>query len=292
MLLRSTGAGGWLAGVLLVVSLGLLAGGDARAEQRLVVPGTGDSQALLRVLAKAFEAEHPDVRVEIPKSVGSIGGIKRVVRGESPLGRVARGLSVQEQDQGLTIRTFAYSPVVFVVHESTSCIDSLSARQVVDIYSGTTGFWSQLGPCEEKKIYVANREEGDSSRNVLKAAVPGFDDIQTYAGEVLYSTQENVRIVSQYPGTIGYAPLSSVAGEALRILKFENVYPSRENIEEGHYRLAVPFSIIWKQSLEGVPKAFVEFLFSETGRALIEENGAVPVSSIGRRPLAPGHLLL
>ncbi len=282
---------GWFCSFLCLF-LWLCSGGNALAEQTLVVPGTGDSQALLRVLAKAFEAENPAVRVAIPKSVGSIGGIKRVLSGETPIGRVARGLTAQEQAHGLNITTFAYSPVVFVTSANTSCLDNITSRQVVDIYSGKTGFWSQLGACEKKKIYVANREEGDSSRNVLNVTIPGFKEIQMIAGEVLYSTQENVRIVKGYPGTIGYAPLSSVVNEPLRILTFEKVYPDRESIQQGKYPLAVPFSIVWKDDLEGVAKAFVEFLYSEKAVSIIEKNGAVPVSSMDRRPIAPSHLLL
>lgn len=105
--------------------------------ERLVIPGTGDSLKLLREAARYFLREHPEVIIDIPESVGSVGGI-------------------------------------------TS--------------------WQELGNCPDHKIYVANREEGDSSRILIEANLPDFKRIPKLAGEIIYSTPEALHIVEDHPG--------------------------------------------------------------------------------------------
>lgn len=256
----------------------LTAASAAASEAQLVLPGTGDSQTLLEVLARAFEEQNPEVRIEVPTSVGTIGGIRRVLAGEVPFSRTARPLSEQERQHGLQQKVFAYSPIVFVANLESACLENLTARQVVGIYSGRVTSWAQLGDCPQKKIYVANREDGDSSRRVLVEKVPGFAAIDPFAGEVLYSNPENQRILEQYPQTIGYMPLANAIKSSLRFFRYEGTPASMTAVQKGQYPLTVPLGIAWKGELQGPARAFVDFLFSSKGRALITENGAVPAA--------------
>lgn len=256
--------------------------GAAAAGETLSVPGTGDSQTLLAVLAKSFAETHPGLQVDIPASVGTIGGIKRVLAGETPLARSARPLSTQEQQRGLQQLVFAYSPIVFVANLHQPCLDNLSAAQIVGIYSGRLTSWIQLGNCPNKKIYVANREDGDSSRRVLVEQVPGFAGIDTFAGEILYSNPENQRIIEQYPQTIGYMPLANKINSPLHALRYEGVAATVAAVQKGEYPLTVPLGVVWKGELQGPAKVFVDFLLSPTGKKIIEQNGAVPVALMPR----------
>lgn len=254
------------------------------ADETLSIPGTGDSQTLLGVLAKAFEDAHPGLQVEVPASVGTIGGIKQVLAGESPLARSARPLSAQEQQRGLQQLVFAYSPIVFVANLPQPCLDNLTAAQIVGIYSGRLTSWIQIGNCPNKKIYVANRENGDSSRRVLVERVPGFADIESFAGEIIYSNPENQRIIEQYPQTIGYMPLANTLNSPLQSFRYEGVAATVAAVQKGDYPLTVPLGVVWKGELKGLAKAFVDFIQSPAGKKLIEQNGAVPVALMPKRP--------
>lgn len=264
-----------LLGFALLLWVGAPAAGGA---ETLAIPGTGDSQTLLAVLAKGFEATHPGVRIQIPPSVGSIGGIQRVLAGETPLARTARPLSEQERQRGLKQLVFAHSPIVFAANLEPACVDNLTAAQVVGIYSGQLTSWSQLGSCDKKKIYVANREDGDSSRRVLVDKVPGFADIQQFAGEIIYSTPENQAILEKYPQTIGYLPLANAIKSNLKFFRFEGTAATPAAVQQGEYRLSVPLGLVWHGELQGTAKAFVDFLLSEPGRQLLTENSAVPAA--------------
>jgi phosphate transport system substrate-binding protein len=254
----------------------VLTSGTAAAGERIVISGSGDSEDLLRAMAFAFEKANPGARIVIAKSIGSDGGIRAVERGAADLGRIARLVTEKDRKFSLNHVVFAYSPVVFICNPNVSKVDNLTYTQIVGIYSGRITSWSQLGG-ERRPIYVANREEGDSSRAAIEETVPGFNEITSFAGEVIKSTPENIGIVEKYKDTIGYGPLSMVKGRRLRVLKVEGISPSLRNVQSGKYSLFIPFSLVWKGRLRGLAKGFVDFIFSPQGQKITAESGAAPV---------------
>jgi phosphate transport system substrate-binding protein len=264
-------------GLILFLVLIVLSSSAAGQRGRLVISGSGDSQDLMTALASVFERANPGTKIQVSKSIGSSGGIRTVERGEADLGRIARLITEKDRRFNLNHIVFAYSPVVFICNANVKKVDNLTYRQIVDIYAGKIRSWSQLGG-EPQPIYVANREEGDSSRDVVNETVPGFQEIQSFAGEVVRTTPENIAIVEKYKNTIGYGPLSMVKGRRLKVLKIEGVYPSLDNVHNGRYSLLTPFSLVWKGRLRGLPKQFIDFIFSPQGRKIIAEHGASPVT--------------
>jgi phosphate transport system substrate-binding protein len=250
--------------------------GPAAAGGRVVISGSGDSQDLLRAMAFAFEKANPGATIIIAKSIGSDGGIRAVERGTADLGRIARLVTEKDRKFSLNHVVFAFSPVVFICNANVQQVDNLTYAQIVGIYSGRITSWSQLGG-KRRPIYVANREEGDSSRAAIEETVPGFNEITSFEGEVIKSTPETIDIVEKYKDTIGYGPLSMVKGRRLKVLKVEGIYPSLRNVQSGKYSLFIPFSLVWKGRLRGLSKAFVDFIFSPEGQKITADSGAAPV---------------
>ena len=242
---------------------------------KIVVSGTGDSQELMRALAKALMGKLGSGEIEVPDSTGSKGGIRAVADGEIDLARVARFLKEDEKKLGLTYQLFAKSPVVFVVNPSVTDINNITTEQLIGIYSGGIKDWSQLG-IQAGKIYPITRESGDSSLLVLEEKLPDFAKIKTSVAKVIYLTPEAVAALTEHKGTIGFVPLSMAVGTKLRVLKVNGVYPSNENVLDGKYEMVVPFGIVYKEQPKGLAKSFVDFLYSEDGQKIITEMGAVP----------------
>lgn len=242
----------------------------------LVIPGTGDSQNLLRKLAQLFSRNHPGYTVEIPESIGSGGGIRSVITGKNEIARVARPLTEKESVHALSFRIFARSPIVFALSPEVAGVESLSLEQLVGIYSGKIQHWESLGG--SGKIYVMNREDGDSCRTVLEQLVPGFKEIVVPAGSVIYSTPEAVQTLLSSPNTIGYLPLPALIGTDLKVLKVQDLAPSAANVREKKYQLVAPLALVWKDPLSPLAQNFLDFLSSPAARKLMLENGVIPVS--------------
>src|SRR4029079_12567821 len=89
----------------------------AKAETRtLEVVGTGDGIDLLRAVAASFNEQEKSLRIEVPASIGSGGGIAAVGSGKAVLGRVARKLSDAEAASGIIYSPIARLPSAFFVH--------------------------------------------------------------------------------------------------------------------------------------------------------------------------------
>ncbi len=245
----------------------------------LVIPGTGDSQALLHKLAQLYAKNHAGITVEIPESVGSGGGIRSVITGKNEIARVARPLTEKESAQGLSSRIFAQAPIVFAVNAGLVEVENLSLEQIVGIYSGRIQQWDAVDAALSGvgKIYIMNREGGDSSRTVLENLIPGFKEISAPAGSIVYSTPDAVQTLIASPNTIGYLPMPAAVGAGIKVLRVQDVAPSPVNVRQKKYQFVIPLALVWKDTLSPLAQDFLDFLSSSAARKLMLENGAIPV---------------
>ncbi|HEY5673629.1 MAG TPA: substrate-binding domain-containing protein [Malonomonas sp.] len=265
-----------LRGLCFYALLLLLSTPFSATAETISINGTGDSQRLLRQLAAAFEQQHQDTQVLVPDSVGSGGGIQLLLAGRTDLARVARPLKPKEQAEGLQHRVFAYSPIVFVANLPSPCLQGISAAEAIGIFQGKIKTWGQLGNCPDHKIYIANREDGDSSRGVLEEKIPELKEISQLAGRIIYSTPETYDTLNHYQYSFGYLPKSQIQKGSLMILDFAGIAASVENVQQGRYPLAVPLGIAWKGELHRTAKQFVDFLASNEAKQIMLEMSAIP----------------
>lgn len=249
----------------------------AQNEDTLTINGTGDSQELLRGLASIYKAETGN-EVIIPNSIGSGGGINRVIKGESKIARVARGLKEKEKAYGLSYKLFAYSPVVFVVNTEITKPINLNTNDILNIYNSKITKWEDLKNTNlNGKIYVINREDGDSSRSVLDKNIKDFKNIIKPTGITAFYNGEAIKFLTKNKNTIGYLSISNTIGTKLKIISLNNIYPSIENIKNKSYKLTTPFGFVFKGELNSKTKEFFKFLQSPKAQNYMILNGIISV---------------
>src|SRR6516162_7691759 len=141
---------------VLAVAAGFGIAAEARAQTRtLEVVGTGDGIDLLRAVAASFNEQDKAVRIEVPASIGSGGGIAAVGSGKAILGRVARRLTEAETASGIVYKAIARLPSAFIVHPSCG-VSAVTSDQLVAIYSGRLVNWKELGGAD-MRIRVVRR---------------------------------------------------------------------------------------------------------------------------------------
>jgi phosphate transport system substrate-binding protein len=244
--------------------------GVAENRYSLVIPGTGDSQQLFRQLALLFEQDNPDMRVTFPDSTGSGGGIQAVAKGKAVLGRTARLLKENEVALGLKEYPFARVPIVFAVHPSVTNLTDLTTEQILGIFSGEIANWRVVGG-PDHKIYVVNREHGDTNYDVLATKMPGFSAM-TPVGVVKYSQPAATQAIAKHEYTIGYLSLASALGRNLVPLAIDGIDPCRSN-----YVFVTSLHIISKGKVGPFEKRFIDFLFTDPARQLMRKSGVLPL---------------
>ena len=237
----------------------------------ITIVGTGDGVIVLKAIGEAFGKAHPDIRVNVPKSIGSGGGIKMVGTDKNEIGRVAREIKDKEKPYGLTYRPFAKIPVVFYVNTSET-VKALSADRICAIYGGETTNWKEAGG-QDAKIRVVRREEDDSSLQVLRDSFPGFKAVTiTEKSKTAYSTPEIFEIVEKKEGAIGFGPYDVAKTTNVGILDIDGKDP----LDEGYPSFATLALIYKEANYAGDIKNFIEFATSESAWEAIKQAGGIP----------------
>jgi phosphate transport system substrate-binding protein len=246
---------------------------------RLIIEGSGDSQELLRAIARRFESLHPGTIIEVPDGIGNRGGIESVLGNRVELARISRRLNDDEKARGLTYRVFAISPVVFATHPGVR-LSGLSAEQIAGIYSGKFVNWKQLGGTGSR-IYPVGRECTDPGRMAVNEHLRGFGETTNPVSKTYYTASGMVEDIARHEGTIGYASMAMVKKTDLKVLKIDGVYPLTTNVRNETYKMVIPFAIVYRGDIGPLALAFVDFLYSRDAQKIITQYGCVPVGKGG-----------
>ena len=80
--------------------------------------------------------------------------------------------------------------------------------------------------------------------------------------------------VASSPNAIGYAGLGYLS-QKVKPLRVDKVECTRETIISGSYPLSRPLFMYTNGAPEGKTKQFIDFILSEEGQKLVEEEGFV-----------------
>lgn len=241
----------------------------------LHIAGSGSCVPLARMLAGSA-MQRLDVSPEVHASIGSGGGIRALQDGAIELAVVSRELRGNEVAEGLVYTPFARVPVVVAagldVPDRAVSYDDLDA-----LFDGRRTTWS-----DGANVVVLLREDGDSSHRVVESVLPEFAEITARARaegsfRVLYHDGAMQVALANTPGAVGLHGNGvdpSLAG--FRALAVDGVEPTGDNVESGRYPFVKELAFVTIGPPEGEAKAFIDYVLSPEGRALLRVRGAVP----------------
>ncbi len=258
----------------LFVTIAFLANASfARADQ-LTIVGTGDGLDMLRAVASSYSEKNPGHDIVVPPSIGSGGGIAAVASDREMMGRVARPLSDLELAQGIKVIGVARIPSAIYVNPKVTVAD-ITTVQLAGIFGGSITNWKDLGGADQK-IRVVRREDGDSTLQALRGSMPGWKELAiTPLSKQAVTTQDAIESVAKVDGAIGFGPFSRNLEPGVKVLKIDGRMP----IDAG-YPSAVSLALIYKAAREDAEiRSFIDFIKSQSGIAIIDSFGAVPLTN-------------
>jgi len=260
-----------LALVVLAFVAAFLAGcrGD-RSQTDLTLAGSTSIQPFADKWAEVFMQAHPDLGVNV-QGGGSSSGIQACKSGACQIGMSSRELKGDEKD--LVEIVVARDGLAIIVHPSNP-VRGAKVAEIKQIFAGDLRNWSLLGGAD-KPITVVTREEGSGTRGAFQELVMGKTRI--FRGALTEDSNGTVReIVAHDPAAIGFISLGLV-NEQVRALDLDGTAANDENILNGRYKLVRPFLFVSRGEPSGLAKAFVDFVLSAEGQALVKKEGLLPV---------------
>lgn len=167
---------------------------------------------------------------------------------------------------GVETEAIAQDALVFYVSESNP-VDSLTLRELEDIFDGDETSWAAFGGAEED-IVVIGREAGSGSVAALSALV-GCDEALCTAVNEYQTAAGAIGFGFYYPCVV------QGKADGYKLLAVEGVLPSAETVESGEYPLTAEYLAgVSASAAEGSPeRTLFDWLCGSVGQAFISSQG-------------------
>lgn len=275
-------------GTLLVSASMLLAGcggggsqqaassGGEKISGKISASGSTALLPLLKPAQEAFQDKYKDVTVNVAGG-GSFTGMNQVAEGSVDIGDSDVNLPDEYKDKGLVDHKVVVEPFVFIVDKANK-VDNLTKDQVIGILTGKITNWKEVGG-DDQKITLIHRAKSSGSRATISEVVlkgANFTD-----DAVIQDSNGAVRAaIASTPGAIGYVD-APYADDSVKVLKFDGVEYSAQNIIDGKYPIYGYGHMYTKGEPTGAVKAFINYILSdEFQNSQVEKLGFIPVSKM------------
>jgi len=145
----------------------------------------------------------------------------------------------------------------------------------------------------DEDIVVVSREDGSGTRGAFieltgveqKDADGKKVDYTTLDAEIVNSTSVVLQTVAGNVAGIGYISLGSL-NDTVKAVQIDGADANVESIKSGAYKVARPFNIATQATVSETAQAFIDFILSAEGQAVIQDNKYI--ASVDNAPAFAG----
>lgn len=260
---------------------GLAKFGQTKVTEEIVISGSSSVSLVLELFVKPYEAKYPGRKIKFLPGTSTGDGIKGVAEGTLTIGSGSRLMKEEEKKKYPQVENlhFANDAMVLGVNPGVT-VDNLTSAQIKDIYAGKITNWNQVGG-SDAEIVVLDREEDESTKILLREKILGKDLKVTSRAIELHSLAETNKTIEKTANSIGQTSLGVIRMQQLKIkpLHLDGIVASNETVKNGQYALVRKFGVaINKDSITQAGRDFVDFIFSPTGKKILEDNLFVAIA--------------
>ncbi len=197
----------------------------------------------------------------------------------------AQSIVERMQTEPLCIKPIGLDALVFMANQANP-VQSLTMEQLVDIYSGKVGNWSEVGGLD-KNLLAFQRPLGSGSQTLMQKLVMG--DVEMVTGDNVfryYTMSDILEGMLSYNGednTLGYSVFyyanNMYFEKDLKFMAVNGVLPSTETIYDGSYILDNAFYAVVRtdEPADSNARKIFDWLTGNDGQQLVLDLGYVPV---------------
>lgn len=255
------------------------------------LPVLDGATALYPMYAAFVKATYPKKEYDVFKSevmvTKTTQAYKNIINGSADIifaaGPSKHQLQLAKQ-QGVELKLTPIGREAFVFFvNSRNPVENLSLSEIQRIYSGEITNWSEVGG-NNNSIRAFQRPADSGSQTALEKLMadkplmtPPMEDVVAGMGGIISETS-NYR---NYRNSLGYSfrffSTEMVKDGAIRHLKVNNIFPSKESIRSGEYPITAEFYAVTAGSNNPNIEPFIKWILSDQGQNIIEKTGYVPI---------------
>ena len=156
------------------------------------------------------------------------------------------------------------------------------------LLTGCGGSSSDTAGADDAEITVVSREDGSGTRGAFVELFGVQDeddngektDMTTEDATITSSTEVVMTTVAGNKNAIGYCSLGSL-NDTVKAVKIDGVEATVDNINNGKYAISRPFNIATNGTPSEVTQDFINYILSEDGQKIVEENVYIKASDAG-----------
>lgn len=273
----------------LLVGCGKKSGSAGNEKTNIQVKG---SDTMVNV-AQAWAEEYVriDTTVDVEVSGGGSGvGLAALQRGTIDIADASRDIKPEEaeaaeKNTGKKPKEFivGFDAMAVYIHKGNP-LDEITIAQLKDIYAegGKITKWSQLGvtipDAGSDDIVRVSRQSSSGTYEFFREHVLDQVDFKLGSRD-MNGSKEVVELVSHTKTAIGYSGMGYATDE-VKMLKIKtdagSFAPTVQNTIEKKYPLARSLNMYTLGEPEGAVKKYIEWILSDAGQKIVEDNGYVP----------------
>ncbi|MET0029350.1 MAG: phosphate ABC transporter substrate-binding protein [Candidatus Thiodiazotropha sp.] len=209
---------------------------------------------------------------------GATKGIRDVTSKQADIGGACRfRLDGSREEAGANMIPVAWDALVVVVHKSNP-VDSITLKQLRNLYLGKIKNWKQLGGSNQPVDLLIRDGKISGVGYTLRQHLFDDPDVEFKSKHVFPSSGPLEKDVEKNPNAIAVTGIASAHKRDFKILKLEGLEPSFENIRTGNYILYRPLYLVHNKSSVNSEESsrFIQFALGPDGRDVIRKNSVVP----------------
>jgi phosphate transport system substrate-binding protein len=269
---------------ILMIALFIGAIAPTLAQEKVTVSGSTTVLPLGEAAAEVFNAEQQEYQVSVTGG-GTGAGVTGIAEGRSDIAMASREVTKDEiarYGDKFQENLVGHDGIVIIVSKPIydAGVVNLSTEQVRKIYSGEIDNWNEVGGPDEE-IFVVAREQGSGTRDTFNEEIMGNRSAETPGVDaVTLGSAEAKTAVAGNDRGIGYVGYSYAEGGNVEAVALDGIMPSVETIRNGTYGLSRDLYFDTYGDPKPGAKAFTNFVLSQEGQVIAQENGFIPVAEI------------
>ena len=248
------------------------------------VAGSDTMVNLAQAWAEKFNTENPGVVITV-KGGGSGVGIAALLNKTVDFADASRKIKPEEAAAGPTngvnpVETVVAKDGVVIAVNTANTVPGLTKEQLGKIYAGQITNWKDVGGADAA-IVLLGRDSSSGTYAFMKddvlAKLAGKPD---YAKSMrnLQSTQAIVDELGKNPNAIGYIGLG-YENATIKPVPIDGTTASVATVIDGSYALSRDLNMYSNGEPDGVKKAYIDWILSPAGQAIVKAQGFVPLGS-------------